>query len=247
MAKKYYAVAFGREGSGIYTQWDQTERSVKGISGVRYKAFASPTAARAYLLELGVPEQDVTVFGEPSPVREPELPSGPPPAKTRQRVGAEPASPAAGTEPVGANEQPETIYAYVDGSFRQGYDVYGYGVVIVADGQVLKTFSGVGSRPEYVTMRNVAGEILGAVQAMKYALASGAGHIVLYFDYQGIESWAKGTWKRNNDLTRGYHEFVRSLQPRLKITFAKVKGHSGDRYNDLADELARQAVADSRG
>lgn len=28
----------------------------------------------------------------------------------------------------------------------------------------------------------------------------------------------------------------------VKISFHKVKGHSGDKYNDLADSLAKQAV-----
>lgn len=137
------------------------------------------------------------------------------------------------------------MVAYVDGSFRQGYAVYGYGVVIVCAGEVVETMSGFGARPEYVSMRNVAGEVLGAVKAMEYALAKGAHKLVLYFDYQGIESWATGTWKRNNDLTRGYFEFVRDLRGRLELSFRKVKGHSGDRFNELADELAKAAVESS--
>ena len=28
----------------------------------------------------------------------------------------------------------------------------------------------------------------------------------------------------------------------MRITFVKVKGHSGDRYNDIADALAREAL-----
>lgn len=135
--------------------------------------------------------------------------------------------------------------AYVDGSFRQGYAVYGYGVVIVAAGQVVHTISGYGSRPEYVSMRNVAGEVLGAVKAMEYALAQGAKELVLYFDYQGIESWARGTWKRNNQLTQGYYDYVRGIRHRLSLTFAKVKGHSGDVFNEMADQLAKEAVKNS--
>ena len=141
--------------------------------------------------------------------------------------------------------EPGTMYAYVDGSFRQGYSVYGYGVVIVSSGEVIKTISGFGSRPEYVSMRNVAGEVLGAVKAMEYALESGAQKLVLYFDYQGIESWATGAWKRNNDLTKGYFEFVRSIRDRLRLSFEKVKGHSGDEFNEMADELAKAAVISS--
>lgn len=248
MAQKYYAVAFGREGSGIYTQWDQTEANVKGVSGVRYKAFASEAAAREFLIGHNVPAEQIRHFPEPGSTRADR------PVAARPRAGAVSVQ-AAGPEPTPVNPDPVPVdrhrldgpmHAYVDGSFRQGYDVYGYGVVIVAGDAVVKTLSGIGTRAEYVSMRNVAGEILGAIQAMKYAVSAGADHLVLYFDYQGIESWANGTWKRNNDLTRGYHEFVTSIRKKLRITFCKVKGHSGDEYNDLADELAKAAVAASR-
>lgn len=276
MAKKYYAVAFGREGSGIYTNWDQTEPNVKGVSGVKYKSFPGMEQARAFLLEKGVASEEIRQFEENRRASSPDGSADPSrqtdsespltkdvlSAKTGntqgQTVNEDPfgsgsnealqdGAPLAKTQVPEGNHVGETVYAYVDGSFRQGYAVYGYGVVIVSEGKVLKTFSGTGSRRDYVTMRNVAGEVLGAVKAMEYAVAAGAKKLVLYFDYQGIESWARGTWKRNNDLTRGYHEFARSIQTRLELAFEKVKGHSGDEFNELADELAKQAVLDSGG
>lgn len=257
MAKKYYAVVRGREGSGIYRDWPTTEKNVKGISGVKFKSFADEASAVDFILEKGIAGEAIRRFqvdGDQAeaPVRKPAgKPAGSPAGSSaRRRVeGAEKAfvmpvrqgeaHTAAGMSPSG------TMTAYVDGSFRQGYSVYGYGVVILAGGEILETFSGYGSRPEYVTMRNVAGEVLGAVKAMEYAMAKGAAELILYFDYQGIESWARGTWKRNNDLTRGYHEYVRQTERRMKLTFRKVKGHSGDRFNDLADELAKAAVMSS--
>lgn len=256
MAKKYYAVAFGKEGSGVYTNWNQTEGNVKGVSGVKYKSFPGLEQARDFLLELNVPESDIQLFYNESPLEvrttikkqtniqakqkkaDHSLTIGLMNEKTDVELDAD--------ELAGKQTQiGETVYAYVDGSFRQGYDAYGYGVVIVSQGEVVKTFSGYGRRPEYITMRNVAGEVLGAVKAMEYALGVGARKLVLHFDYQGIESWAKGTWKRNNDLTRGYHEFTKNIQTKLELVFKKVKGHSGDRFNDLADELAKQGVLES--
>jgi ribonuclease HI len=87
----------------------------------------------------------------------------------------------------------------------------------------------------------VAGEVLGAIKAMEYAIRNGHKSLHLYFDYQGIESWAIGTWKRNNALTMGYHEHYRKLSGDLKVIFHKVKGHSGNRFNDRADEMAKMA------
>lgn len=264
MAKKYYAVAFGKEGSGVYTNWNQTEGNVKGVSGVKYKSFPGLEQAREFLLDLNVSETDIQLFYNESPPEvktkikkqenkheNKEVDIEAQKKKTLKQITNGLVTDEDGLEfnadelTKGQAKMSETVYAYVDGSFRQGYDAYGYGVVIVARGEVLKTFSGYGRRPEYVTMRNVAGEVLGAVKAMEYALSVGAHKLVLHFDYQGIESWAKGTWKRNNDLTRGYHEFTKNIQSKLELVFKKVKGHSGDPFNDLADELAKQGVLDS--
>lgn len=250
MAKKYYAVVKGREGSGIYRDWPRTEANVRGVSGVKYKSFADEAGAIQFILDQGIARQEIRFFQEMGPAaKDVQKPSGQ--AARRPAPGGPGVLPEAFARLKGQAEEPLStgrggvMTAYVDGSFRQGYSVYGYGVVIVAGGEILKTFSGAGARPEYVRMRNVAGEVLGAVKAMEYALAQGAKELILHFDYQGIESWARGTWKRNNDLTRGYHEYVRQTEQRMKLTFRKVKGHSGDRFNDLADELAKAAVVAS--
>lgn len=268
MAKKYYAVVEGREGSGIYLDWDTTEKNVKGISGVKFKSFPDKDSAVKFIVDKGIDRAAIVFFqkeeiaGEGAMGASPGKSTGSSAGKTARSSGKRPVK-ALTNGPWDVGEATHTaawsraakrdplhksgiMTAYVDGSFRQGYSVYGYGVVIVSEGEVLKTLSGYGSREEYVSMRNVAGEVLGAVKAMEFAMAEGITELILHFDYQGIESWAKGTWKRNNDLTRGYYEFVRKNQQSLRITFRKVKGHSGDRFNDLADQLAKEAVESSR-
>ena len=42
--------------------------------------------------------------------------------------------------------------------------------------------------------------------------------------------------------TQKYRDFYLEISQRIQITFVKVKGHSNDKYNDLADELARKAA-----
>ena len=66
--------------------------------------------------------------------------------------------------------------------------------------------------------------------------------VTIVFDYQGIESWALGTWKRNNEITSNYHNFMREKMKDIKILFKKVKGHSGDKFNDRVDALAKEAL-----
>ncbi|MBQ2258277.1 MAG: RNase H, partial [Lachnospiraceae bacterium] len=39
-----------------------------------------------------------------------------------------------------------------------------------------------------------------------------------------------------------YAEFYRKASAKVHIQFAKVRGHSGDTYNELADQLAKGAL-----
>ena len=65
---------------------------------------------------------------------------------------------------------------------------------------------------------------------------------IIYYDYQGIASWCTGEWKTNKEGTKAYKAYFDSLQGLLSIRVEKVKGHSGDTYNDLADELAKSVI-----
>ena len=99
-----------------------------------------------------------------------------------------------------------------------------------------------GTDSELAAMRNVAGEILGAQVAMKMAVDQGAESLTIVHDYQGIASWCTGEWKTNKEGTKAYKAYFDSLKDKIIIHFQKVKGHSGDEYNDLADELAKSVI-----
>ena len=101
---------------------------------------------------------------------------------------------------------------------------------------------GKGNDESYVSMRNVAGEILGSICAMEYAKSNGYKQICIYYDYEGIEKWANNMWKANKKGTQEYQKKVAKYRETLEIIFVKVLAHSGDFYNEKADMLAKKAV-----
>lgn len=131
--------------------------------------------------------------------------------------------------------------AYVDGSYDEETGEYSYGVVFLYDAR--ETFlSGKDSKKEMSNMRNVAGEILGAIAAMQFAMDNAITEFVIKHDYQGIASWCTGEWQCKNPCTMAYRDFYNKAFNRMDIHFNKVQGHSGVFYNELADALAKREL-----
>lgn len=137
--------------------------------------------------------------------------------------------------------QTEAYVAYIDGSFDQFTQRYAFGVVLIYEGKE-EYFSQSFQDPDRAKLHNVAGELEGAVFAMNIAKEKGWPRLDIYYDYQGIESWATGEWKRNLQVTQDYHAFCCDIMKKLDVHFHKVKGHSGVHYNEVADQLARSAL-----
>lgn len=139
------------------------------------------------------------------------------------------------------------LLAYVDGSFDETLGKYAFGCIIITpNGETIKEF-GNGDNPESLAIRNVAGEMLGAMYAVKWAIKNGYDNIELHYDYEGIEKWAIGEWKAKNTLTQKYAAFMKEQQSIIRINFQKVKAHSGDFYNEEADRLAKKALTEGNG
>lgn len=141
-------------------------------------------------------------------------------------------------------EAPECeVKVYVDGSYDVRTGDYSYGmVVLLSDGTTYQTYRAFSHDNEASSMRNVTGEIEGAKAAIDYAILHGYKSLAIYYDYEGIERWCTGEWHCNKKATKQYKEFYDKAIKSLVIHFIKVKGHSGNRYNEIADKLAKAAL-----
>ena len=134
------------------------------------------------------------------------------------------------------NSKMDVVIAYVDGSYIDNR--YSYGCILFYN-EKKYVLSGSGNDSEYVSMRNVAGEILGCINAISWAINHNAKKIEIYYDYEGIEKWALGLWKANKSGTIKYKEFISSISNEIDISFVKVAAHTGVEYNEEADILAK--------
>lgn len=131
--------------------------------------------------------------------------------------------------------------AYVDGSYNEATKVFGYGaIVFTKEGK--KELLGSGKNEEEAKLRNVAGELVGVAKVILYAEKLDKKNLKLFYDYEGIEKWANGRWKTNKEFTKKYKAFMMAKMQNIKIEFIKVRAHSGDRYNEEADNLAKKSV-----
>ena len=127
---------------------------------------------------------------------------------------------------------------YVDGSFFNG--ATGYGVVILKDGVVVEELFGPVINYSATDTRQVAGELFAVEEALRWCERNSIKDVAIYYDYLGIEKWATGAWKANQAMTQDYAKFVRAS--RICIRWHKVSSHTGNRWNDRADQLAKKGA-----
>lgn len=134
------------------------------------------------------------------------------------------------------------LVAYVDGSFSNDLFGYSFGCVFLENGEIIDEMNGAGFDPSLATMRNVAGEIQGAMEAVNYAIEKGYDKIDIYYDYEGIEKWALSLWKTNKPATKAYKDFMVESSTKIRVGFHKVVAHTGVAHNERADALAKKAL-----
>lgn len=134
----------------------------------------------------------------------------------------------------------QKLIIYTDGACKGNPGIGGWGAIMMF-GDKTKEINGYA--PETTNNRMELTAVIEALKAIKRHC-----EIIIYTDSQYVqrgmtewlEGWVKKNWKnvKNPDL---WQELAK-LAAQYSIEWRWVRGHSGDKYNERADELANLAI-----
>lgn len=131
--------------------------------------------------------------------------------------------------------------AFVDGSFNASTNTWGAAAVLYPTQDPDHAITLMQSGTIHAEQRNVKGETIAALLAVRNAIQEDYASVTVVYDYEGIENWALGTWKRNNDMSKSYHTEMTEYMKHIDVKFLHVDGHTGIKGNESVDKLAKQA------
>lgn len=225
MASKVYAVRTGRV-CGIFNTWAECQKQVDGFPGARYKSFASPSEALAWL---NGGRRTIKTKKEGA-LHTSRL------AHLSQTIQAEPAT----------TDSAQDYIIYTDGSCLRNPDgPGGWAAIIteVATGKITTLHEGAPSTT------NNRMELSAAIAAMSFP--DTPAKIAIYTDSQYLKngftkgwlaSWKRRGWMKADGspvLNQDLWKQLDSLYQRHQITFHWVKGHVGIDLNERCDQLAK--------
>ncbi|MDF2613699.1 MAG: ribonuclease [Clostridia bacterium] len=145
----------------------------------------------------------------------------------------------------GEDSYPEDcLHIYVDGSYNTHTKKYSYGLAAVKNNVVEYIESESEKDSSEKNIRQIAGELEGAVKGVQYALSKGNKQVVLFHDYEGISHHATGFWERREQSSEDYYNKMNELMSRgIEVIFVKVDSHTGDLFNELVDEKCKEKLS----
>ena len=126
------------------------------------------------------------------------------------------------------------IKIYTDGAYSPSRSQGGWAFVVLKDDvKIYSSFF-----PVKDTTNNRM-EIQAAIEACKWAKENGYDEITIFSDSMYVIGTMTLDWKRkkNNDLWSEMDDVTSTV----KVNWEHVKGHNGDKYNELCDALAVEA------
>jgi len=132
----------------------------------------------------------------------------------------------------------------VDGSYNSTTERYSYGLVAVRNNIVEYIDSDCAKDSYKTSIRQIAGELGGAIKAVEYALSRGDKKVVIFHDYEGVSHHATGFWERREQSSVEYYNRMNELMNLgIEVIFVKVDSHTGDLFNELVDEKCKEELS----
>lgn len=138
------------------------------------------------------------------------------------------------------------ITIYTDGACSFNPGPGGWAAVLIYKGNE-KQISGF--EPDTTNNRMELKAVIEALAALKepcdVTVHTDSSYIHDAFEKRWIDNWQSNGWKTASKKPVENQELWRQLLDALrdhKISWRKVKGHAGDKYNDMCDKLAREAI-----
>ena len=145
----------------------------------------------------------------------------------------------------GEDNYPEDcLHVYVDGSYNINTERYSYGVVAVRNNVIEYIDSDASKDSSKSNIRQIAGELEGAIKGVEYALSRDDKKVVIFHDYEGVSHHATGFWERREPSSIDYYDRMNEFINRgIEIIFVKVDSHTGDLFNELVDEKCKEKLS----
>lgn len=126
------------------------------------------------------------------------------------------------------------IEVYTDGAYSSSRDMGGFAFVVLENKE--KIYSYFFNEPNTTNNRM---EIVAVLKALYWLKETGKLNedIVIYTDSMYVIGSMTKNWKRNKNVDL-FNELDNIYKQFKTIVFMHVKGHSGDKYNELCDKLA---------
>ncbi|MBE6052050.1 MAG: RNase H [Clostridium sp.] len=233
----YYVVRRGRK-VGLYKTWEECKEQIIGFSKAEYKKVKGKIPALKYLNpKLVVKKNSGKSKAKEDKTLVKKKVSNVPDIRSTAKVSVSKTF----IDPSSIKNRYEFI-AFVDGSYNRATKTYGSGVVVLGEEDSYDVYSKSGY--DEWGQWNIVSEIEATKLAINKAKEFKTKNVAIYHDLMNISLWASGEWKAKNRYTQEYVRFIEKESKEINIYFIKVKGHSDESfYNDLADEVARKAIA----
>ncbi len=145
----------------------------------------------------------------------------------------------------------DDIIIYTDGGCSGNPGPGGWGIVVIADGQV-KSLSG--GDPMTTNNKMELSAAIAALSVVKNTPAFAGRHVTVNIDSQyvkngitsWIHSWKKNGWKTSQKkpvLNQELWQKLDALNSALNVSWNWVKGHAGVQWNERCDQLCQEEIA----